>query len=88
MAIVLEIPPKHPFKWYEETDAPAKIANSVLAVIPEWDHVIVVAHTENGVWWMNNGKGKRKRVPTPSCWANIPPTPREFEDPKNIRMFR
>jgi hypothetical protein len=88
MSIVLEIPLKYNFKWYAEEAAPKTKANSVLAVIPEWDNVIVVAHKEHGVWWMNNGLGKRKRVPTPSAWANIPPAPHEVADPKTIRIFR
>jgi len=87
MAVALEIPPKT-FVWYEEADAPRKACNSVLAVIPEWDNIIVVAFKVNGDWWMNNGKDKRKRVPTPSFWANIPPTPIEVADPKLIRMCR
>ena len=88
MAVLLEITPKYSVKWYEESDMPHKVSNSVLAVIPDWGHVLVVAHKENGVWWMNNGLDKKKRIPTPSCWTNISPHPREVEDVKNIRKFR
>jgi hypothetical protein len=87
MALVLETLPR-PFRWYEEADFPAKTGNSVLAIIPEWDNVMIVVHKENGAWWMNNGKGKRKSVPTPSVWANIPPAPHEVADIAAIRKFR
>lgn len=86
MAVVLKIPPQE-FTWYEASDAPAKHCNTVLAFIPEWGR-IVTAFKRDGVWLMTNGPRTDKRIPEPSCWANIPPTPGEFADPSTIRMPR